>query len=354
MPLALAPRALHNRAMTHTIDHIGVIGGGAWGTALAATARRAGRRVTLWARESEVVAAIADGRRNPDFLPGVDLPEGIAATTSLDAVTAVADAVLLVTPAQVMRAVCGRLALSWRPGVPAVVCAKGFETDGAIPMGQVVTETLPTAPLAILSGPTFAAEVARGLPTAVTLACSDRALGEALALALGTTTFRPYWSDDVVGVQVGGAVKNVLAIACGIVEGRGLGDNARAALVTRGLAELARLAAALGARPDTLMGLSGLGDLLLTATSLQSRNYSLGAALGQGRGLADVLGERRSVAEGVHTAAALVAMGTRLGVDLPIANAVHAVLSGQADLDRAIAGLLARPFRAEPDHGALG
>ncbi|MBB4266244.1 NAD(P)H-dependent glycerol-3-phosphate dehydrogenase [Roseospira visakhapatnamensis] len=340
--------------MTHDIDHIGVIGGGAWGTALAATARRAGRRVTLWAREADVAAAIARERRNPDFLPGVDLPEGITATTALEAVTADADAVLLVTPAQVLRGVCGRLAPTWRAGVPAVVCAKGFETEGGASMGQVVAETLPGAPLAVLSGPTFAAEVARGLPTAVTLACADRTLGEALARALGTATFRPYWSDDVVGVQVGGAIKNVLAIACGIVEGRGLGDNARAALVTRGLAELTRLAVALGARPETLMGLSGLGDLLLTATSLQSRNYSLGAALGQGRDLDAVLGERRSVAEGVHTAAALVEMGARLGVDLPIAGAVHAVLSGRAEVDRAIAGLLSRPFRAEPDAHPLG
>jgi len=339
--------------MTHALDHIGVIGGGAWGTALAATACRAGRRVTLWAREPEVVAAIATRHRNPDFLPGVVLPESLAATNALDEVIATADAVLLVTPAQALRQISRQVADAWRPDVPAVICAKGFETRTGATMGEVLAETLPSVPMAVLSGPTFAAEVARGLPTAITLACADQTLGEALVHALGTATFRPYWSDDVIGVQVGGAIKNVLAIACGIVEGRGLGDNARAALVTRGLAELTRLAASMGGRPETLMGLSGLGDLLLTATSLQSRNYSLGVALGEGKTLDHVLGERRSVAEGVHTAAAVVALGARLGVDLPIAGAVDAVLSGRADLDQAISGLLSRPFRSEPDHKPL-
>ncbi|MQX36088.1 NAD(P)H-dependent glycerol-3-phosphate dehydrogenase [Roseospira navarrensis] len=338
--------------MTHSIQHIGVLGGGAWGTALAVSARRAGRAVTLWAREPAVVEAINRTRENPDFLPAVDLPEGLAATPDRAAVTAGTDAVLLVTPAQALREVCQSLAPHWPEGLPAVVCAKGLETASGAMMGQVVAETLPQAPLAILSGPTFAREVATGLPTAVTLACADRPLGEALVGALGTPTFRPYWSDDVIGVQVGGAVKNVLAIACGIVEGRGLGDNARAALVTRGLAELSRLAAAMGGRADTLMGLSGLGDLLLTATSMQSRNYSLGVALGEGRTLDAVLGERRSVAEGVHTARAVVAMGERLGVDMPICAAVDAVLNQGADLQETIGALLARPFRPEPDRQA--
>jgi len=335
--------------MIHSIEHIGILGGGAWGTALAVAARRAGRKVTLWAREPDVVEAIANTRTNPDFLPGIDLPDGIAATTDAKAVIAETDAVLLVTPAQVLRQACANLEPHWRQGLPAVVCAKGLETSTGTMMGDVISETLPDAPLAILSGPTFASEVARGLPTALTLACADRALGNALVQALGSATFRPYWSDDVIGVQVGGAVKNVLAIACGIVEGRGLGDNARAALVTRGLAELSRLAAAMGGRADTLMGLSGLGDLLLTATSMQSRNYSLGFALGQGRTLTDVLGERRSVAEGVHTARAVADMGARLGVDLPISGAVDAVLNQGADLEQTIQALLSRPFRPEPD-----
>jgi len=335
--------------MIHSIEHIGILGGGAWGTALAVAVRRAGRRVTLWAREPDVVEAIARTRTNPDFLPGINLPDGITATTDAKAVIAEADAVLLVTPAQVLRRACADLEPHWRQGLPAVVCAKGLETATGAMMGVVISETLPKAPLAILSGPTFASEVARGLPTALTLACADRTLGDALVQALGSATFRPYWSDDVIGVQVGGAVKNVLAIACGIVEGRGLGDNARAALVTRGLAELSRLAAAMGGRADTLMGLSGLGDLLLTATSMQSRNYSLGFALGQGRALADVLGERRSVAEGVHTARAVADMGARLGVDLPISGAVDAVLNQGADLEQTIKALLSRPFRPEPD-----
>ncbi|MBB4286575.1 NAD(P)H-dependent glycerol-3-phosphate dehydrogenase [Roseospira goensis] len=336
------------------LDRIGILGAGAWGTALAATARRAGRGVTLWAREPDVAAAITHDHVNPDFLPGIVLPEGLAATTNPGAVLDAADAVLLVTPAQHVRTVCAGLAARWPAGLPAVICAKGLETASGATMGEVLAETLPQAPCAVLSGPTFATEVARGLPTAVTLACADRALGEALVHGLGTATFRPYWTDDVIGVQVGGAVKNVLAIACGIVEGRGLGDNARAALITRGLAELSRLAVAMGGRPDTLRGLSGLGDLMLTATSMQSRNYSLGVALGQGRTLTDILGARRSVAEGVHTARAVAAMGARLGVDLPISEAVDAVLNAGADLDSTIQGLLSRPFRAEPDQSAVG
>ncbi len=340
-------------ARTVPIRRLGVIGGGAWGTALAASARRAGRAVSLWAREPEVAEGLAAGRGNPLFLPDVDLPDGIEASTDAATVVGAADAVLLVTPAQVLRRVCADLAPVWPAGVPAVICAKGLETESGATMLEAVSDSLPGVPLAVMSGPTFAAEVARGLPAAVTLACADRALGEALVEALGTPAFRPYWSDDLVGVQIGGAVKNVLAIACGIVEGRGLGDNARAALITRGLAELSRLAAALGGRPDTLTGLSGLGDLILTASSSQSRNYSLGVALGQGRHLDDVLGERRSVAEGVHTARAVVAMGRRLGVDLPISAAVDAVLNHGADLDEAIRGLLARPFRAEPDRSQV-
>jgi len=335
------------------MQRLGVIGGGAWGTALAATARRAGRDVALWAREPEVAESLNAGRGNPLFLPDVALPEGIAAGTDAAAVVRDADAVLLVTPAQVLRTVCADLAPHWPAGVPAVICAKGLETEGGATMLDAVADSLPGVPLAVLSGPTFAAEVAQGLPAAVTLACRDRSLGETLVEALGTPAFRPYWSDDLVGVQVGGAVKNVLAIACGIVEGRGLGDNARAALITRGLAELSRLAAAMGGRPETLMGLSGLGDLILTASSSQSRNYSLGVALGQGRALSEVLGERRSVAEGVHTARAVVAMGERLGVDMPISAAIDAVLNRNADLDETIRGLLSRPFRAEPDRSPV-
>ncbi|MCW2235913.1 NAD(P)H-dependent glycerol-3-phosphate dehydrogenase [Azospirillum canadense] len=328
-------------------QRIGVIGGGAWGTALALAALRAGREAVLWAREPAVVEAINGGHENRDYLPGVPLPADLRATGDLSAVGA-CDAVLLVTPAQHLRAGCTQLSSHLRPGTPVVICAKGIELDSHVLMSEAAEAALPAGtPLAVLSGPTFAAEVARGLPTAVTLACADPTIGSALVEALGSRTFRPYLSDDVIGSQVGGAVKNVLAIACGVVEGRQLGDNARAALITRGLAEITRLALALGGRAETLMGLSGLGDLTLTCSSLQSRNMSLGAALGAGRTLAEVLGERRSVAEGVYTAAAVVGLAAKRGVDMPICAAVDAILNRGAGLDDTIAGLLARPFRGE-------
>ncbi|NUB26995.1 NAD(P)H-dependent glycerol-3-phosphate dehydrogenase [Azospirillum brasilense] len=326
---------------------IGVIGGGAWGTALALAALRAGREALLWAREPAVVESVNTAHENRDFLPGVTLPVELRATGDLAEVAA-CDAILLVTPAQHLRSACASLAAHLRPGTPLVICAKGIELDSHALMSEAAAAALPAGtPLAVLSGPTFAAEVARGLPTAVTLACADAALGARLVEALGSRTFRPYLSDDVVGSQIGGAVKNVLAIACGVVEGRKLGDNARAALITRGLAEITRLALALGGRPETLMGLSGLGDLTLTCSSLQSRNMSLGAALGAGRTLAEVLAERRSVAEGVYTAAAVVGLAGKKGVDMPLCAAVDAILNRGAGLDATIDGLLSRPFREE-------
>jgi glycerol-3-phosphate dehydrogenase (NAD(P)+) len=328
------------------LQRIGVMGGGAWGTALALTARRAGRDVILWAREPEVVDSVNTRRTNDLFLPGIALDGDIRATAD-QAEAASADAVLLVTPAQHLRAGCRALAPFWRSGTPAVICSKGIETSSFALMQQVVADELPEAVIAVLSGPTFAIEVARGLPTAVTLACSNPGLGQALVEALGTASFRPYLSDDPIGAQVGGAVKNVLAIACGIVEGRGLGDNARAALITRGLAEMTRLAMAQGGRRETLMGLSGLGDLILTASSTQSRNYSLGFALGQGASLAEILGGRHSVTEGVHSAAAVVGMASANSIEMPICAAIDAVLNRGADLDGAIRTLLARPFRSE-------
>ncbi|PWC54740.1 NAD(P)H-dependent glycerol-3-phosphate dehydrogenase [Azospirillum sp. TSO22-1] len=334
-------------AEARSFTRIGVVGGGAWGTALALAALRAGRDTLLWAREPAVVEAIRRDRENRDYLPGVPLPAGLAVTSDL-ADLAGCDALLLVTPAQHLRPACAALAPHLKPGAPTVICAKGIEIDTQALMHEAVEAALPAGtPLAILSGPTFAAEVARGLPTAVTLACRDAAIGTALVEALGSRTFRPYLTDDVVGAQIGGAVKNVLAIACGVVEGRKFGDNARAALITRGLAEITRLALRLGARPETLMGLSGLGDLTLTCSSLQSRNMSLGAALGQGRTLDEVLGERRSVAEGVWTARAVVALAARLGVEMPICAAVDAILNRGASVDETIQGLLARPFREE-------
>jgi glycerol-3-phosphate dehydrogenase (NAD(P)+) len=325
---------------------IGVVGGGAWGSALAMVARRADAGVLLWAREPEVVAAINGGRGNPLFLPDVALDPAIAATGDLvDLVRAAL--LLLVVPAQHLRAVTAALAPHLAPTTPVVMCAKGIETGSAKLMTELVAETLPGRPMAVLSGPTFAREVALGLPTAVTVASRDAALAAELARRLGGRAFRPYASDDPVGTEIGGAVKNVLAIACGIAMGRGLGDNARAALITRGLAEMIRFGVAKGGRRETLIGLSGLGDLTLTCTSEQSRNLSLGMALGRGRALADIVAERRSIAEGVDSAAALVALAGRLGVEMPIAGAVDAVLNRGADIDATIVGLLQRPFRTE-------
>ena len=328
------------------LQSIGVIGAGAWGTALAQTARLAGRDVVLWAREPEVVAEINTQHCNTPFLPGVTLDGGLVATDDLARIAS-ADVILMVAPAQHV----GRVAAALRPhlktSTPIVICAKGLEQASGKFMGEVLAEALPQTPLAVLSGPSFAGEVARGLPAALTLACADEVLGRRLVDAIGYRNFRLYWSSDVVGAQLGGALKNVLAIAAGIVDGKALGASAHAALVTRGFAEMRRFGAALGARPETLVGLSGLGDLLLTCGSPQSRNMSLGRALAQGQTLDAVLGSRRSVAEGVYTAAAVVKVATERGVEMPIATAVHAIVEGRVVVDQAIDALLSRPFRAE-------
>jgi glycerol-3-phosphate dehydrogenase (NAD(P)+) len=329
-----------------TFNSIGIVGGGAWGTALGQTLRLAGRDVTLWAREPEVVAEINAAHANTPFLPGVALDPQLQATGNLTAIAA-CDVVLMVAPAQHVRAACAALAPHFAAGKPLVMCAKGLEQATGKLLGEVAAEALPQAALAILSGPSFAADVVRGLPAALTLACADEALGTRLVDSLGYRQFRLYRSTDVIGVQLGGAVKNVLAVAAGIVEGRGLGASAHAALVARGFAELRRFGEALGARPDTLMGLSGLGDLLLTCGSPQSRNMSLGRALGQGQTLEAVLGGRRSVAEGVYTAAAVARVAAAKGIDMPISSAVAAIVAGKATVDESIEALLSRPFRAE-------
>jgi len=327
---------------------ISIIGAGAWGTALALAARRAGNDVTLWAYEADIVAAINDAHENTLYLPGVTLDPAIRATADL-AEAASADALLLAAPAQHMRTTIAPLAGHLPPATPLIVCAKGIEQETLALMSEAVAAIFPQTPVFILSGPTFAADVAAGRPTAVTLAGSDLAAAQVLADRLSSDRFRPYSGDDVIGAQIGGAIKNVLAIACGIAEGRGFGDNARAALVTRGLAELTRLCLAKGGRAETMMGLSGLGDLVLTCTSTQSRNYSLGLALGVGRTLAEILVERHSVAEGVYTASAAVALAAKLGIEMPIATAVDAVLNKGADINVVIEALLARPLRAEAD-----
>ncbi len=328
------------------MTRVAVLGGGSWGTALAQAVSQANHEVVLWARDQGLVDEINAGHENPRYLPGMPLDPGIRATGDL-ASAAACEILLLVVPAQHLRALAERLAAVLPKDRPLVICSKGIERGSGALMSEVLAEVLPGQPLAVLSGPTFAAEVARGLPCAVTLACTEQSVGLPLLNTLGGRRFRPYLSDDVTGVEVGGAVKNVIAIACGIVIGRGLGENARAALITRGLAEVVRLNRAKGGRAETSMGLSGLGDLTLTCCGPQSRNYSLGVALGEGRALTDVLGERHTVAEGVFTAEAVSALAARLGVDMPICEAVHAVLHLGADLGVTIAGLLARPFRSE-------
>jgi len=330
-----------------TFQHFGVIGAGAWGTALAQALRRAGRDVTLWAREEELVGKINTQHENTTYLSGVALDEQLKATNDLAALKA-CDAWLLVTPVQHTRIVCAQLdALGASSSIPVVLCSKGIEIGTLKFPSMLVCETLAGHPVAVLSGPSFAIEVARDQPTAVTLACASEDLGHGLCHAVGSRAFRPYYSADVIGAQIGGAIKNVMAVATGIATGCNMGENARAALITRGLAEMMRLGAAMGAQAETLMGLSGLGDLVLTCSSTQSRNMSLGQALGQGRKLADILAERKSVAEGVPTTAAAAALAELKGVDMPIVRAVDSVLNQGARVQDVIAGLLGRPLKAE-------
>jgi glycerol-3-phosphate dehydrogenase (NAD(P)+) len=329
------------------VRRIAIIGGGAWGTALALVAARAGAEVTLWARDPAIVAGINERHENAVYLPGIPLDRAIAATSELQVALGGADAALLVVPAQFMRGVLGLAKPLLPRSLPLLLCAKGIEAESFRTMSELLAETAPDSAIAVLSGPSFAGEVARDLPTAVTIASHDAALAEAFTTALGTARFRPYRSADPIGVEVGGALKNVLAIACGIVEGRGLGDNARAALITRGLSEMIRLGRAKGAEAETFRGLSGLGDLVLTCTAGQSRNYTLGAALGRGMTLAAALAGRRSVVEGVATAAAVARLAARLGVEMPITAAVEGVLHRGMPIDAMIEALLSRPYRSE-------
>ena len=335
-----------NAALPPALQKLAVVGAGSWGSALASVCCKAGREVTLWGRDADLVETINRDHENPAYLPGIALAPGIRATTKLQDLAA-AELCLLVVPAQALRGLAAKLAGVLGPSVPVVLCAKGIEADSGLLMTEVAAEALPGHPQAVLSGPTFAAEVARGLPTAVTLASSDGALAARLAETLGSRSFRPYVSDDPLGAEIGGTVKNVLAIACGIVAGRRLGDNARAALVTRGLAEMTRLALTRGGKPETMMGLSGLGDLTLTCTATQSRNYSFGLALGEGQSLEAALAASRGVVEGRFSAAAVAAMATSLEIEMPICAAVDAVVNRAADLEETIAKLLARPFKAE-------
>ena len=321
---------------------LAVLGGGAWGTALANVLAR--QPVILWARDRDHVARMQAERENTRNQPGVPLAGGVAVTADM-AACAQADIVLAVIPTQALRSVLREARAVLKPDVTLILCAKGIERGTSAFPSEIAANECPAAQVAALSGPSFADDVARGLPTAVTLACADGAKAEALCEIVGSRTFRPYASADVRGVEIGGAAKNVLAVACGIAEGRGLGASARAALTTRGFAELSRFGAALGARPETLTGLSGLGDLLLTCGSAQSRNFSLGLAIGRDVAPAQAVAER--LAEGAWTAPVLVKMARDKGVAMPIAEAVDAILAGRTDVAGAVESLLARPYRRE-------
>jgi glycerol-3-phosphate dehydrogenase (NAD(P)+) len=323
-------------------NHIAVIGAGAWGTALALTCARAGRSVTLWEQDAANAAQLAQ-KRESLFLPGVRVDDGVTIAADL-AQASRAEAILLVVPAQAVRAVASMLAPLLAGGTPVIVCAKGIERGSKKFMSEVVAECAPRVTPAILSGPSFAADVARGMPTAVTLAASDGALAGALAQALGSAAFRPYHSSDIRGVEIGGAAKNVLAIAAGVVTGRGLGASALAALTTRGFAELVRFGNAYGAKPETMTGLSGLGDLLLTCSSPQSRNFSFGISLGRGEKPGAIRG---GLAEGTFTAPVLLDMARDRDVDMPISSAVAALLAEKMSVDAVIESLLTRPLKAE-------
>jgi glycerol-3-phosphate dehydrogenase (NAD(P)+) len=322
---------------------LGVIGGGAWGTALAQVAASGGRETLLWALEPEVVQSINERHENAVFLAGIPLSPSIHATGDLDALED-CEAWLVVTPAQHMRAVLERAP---KDGKPMVLCSKGIEERSGELLHHVAAHACPGATIAVLSGPTFAHEVARGLPTAVTLAAEDHSLAEHLRDCIALPTFRIYVSDDIAGAEIGGAVKNVLAIAGGVVEGKGLGQNARAALIGRGFAEMTRFGLACGAKRETLAGLSGLGDLVLTCSSASSRNYSLGKGIGEGRSAADLLSDRRTVAEGAFTAPVLARLAGERGIDMPIVQAVDDLIAGRADVDTVLGSLPSRPPRPE-------
>ena len=322
---------------------LGIVGGGAWGTALAQVAATGGRETMLWALEPEVVDAVNARHENPVYLAGIPLHPAIRATSDL-ADLEQCDAWLMVTPAQHMRSVLERAGGNNRP---LVLCSKGIEEGSGELLHRVAKQACPGAQVGVLSGPTFAHEVAKGLPTAVTLAAENDGLAQLLRDRIAQPTFRVYLTDDVAGAEIGGAVKNVLAIACGVVEGKGLGQNARAALIGRGFAEMTRFGMALGAKRETLAGLSGLGDLVLTCSSTSSRNYSLGKGIGEGRPAAELMANRKTVAEGAFTAPVLAKLAREKGIDMPIVAAVDALISGRASVDQVLDALLTRPPRAE-------
>jgi glycerol-3-phosphate dehydrogenase (NAD(P)+) len=330
-----------------TTQKAAVIGAGAWGTALAAMLARGGWDVTLWAREAEVASAINTAHENTQFLKGVALPHSLKASGDIALCLDGAELVLMVAPAQHTRAISAQMAPHLADGTQLFLCSKGVERKTAAFMTDVIREALPHGKPGVISGPTFAHEVAKGLPGAVTLACADIAEAEAWCGRIGQPHFRPYASDDLIGAEVGGAIKNIIAIACGIVDGRNLGENARAAVITRGMAEMLRFGEAHGARADTLMGLCGLGDLILTCSSRQSRNMSLGVALGEGQSAKEVMASRNTVAEGALSASVVARWARANGVAMPIVNAVDNMVNDGLSVDEAIETLLNRPFTVE-------
>ncbi len=325
---------------------IGVIGAGAWGTALSTVAARNGHEVALWDPVQDIAVAVNREHRHPFALKGVQLDPAIVGKGDLEE-TAAATILLVAVPAQSMRTALETLNHYIKPGTILVICAKGIEIGTGALMSDIAGQCAPQASTAILSGPTFASEVARGHPTAVTLATDEGEVGERIVHAIGSQSFRPYLSNDVIGTQVGGAIKNVLAIACGIARGRELGDIARSAVITRGIAEIGRLSLALGGKPETLMSLSGIGDVVLTCTSEQSRNYSLGVNIGAGQTLENAISEVGSTIEGIPTAASVTNLSSQHNIEMPISYAVNSILQGQTDIEATISGLLARPFRSE-------
>ncbi len=324
----------------------GIVGAGAWGTALSTVCRRAGLDTLVWAFEKEVSGDINSAHENKMFLPGVKLDESIAATSDFTDL-ADRDFLLLVIPTQFTRGVVSDLASHIKKDIPLVICSKGIEIKTGKLLSEVLDEIIPDNPLAALSGPSFAADVARGKPAAVTIAGEDKGCAKDIGMALGQEMFRPYWSGDLIGAQIGGAIKNVLAIGCGIAEGKAFGASAGAALITRGMAEMVQFAKAKGGHPTTLMGLCGLGDTVLTCTSTMSRNFSLGKALGEGQTMEDILKNRKSVSEGVYTSRIVVKLAGEFGFEMPICTAVHDILHKGADVDETIHGLLTRPFSEE-------
>ena len=328
------------------MNHIGIIGAGAWGTALALAAIRANLKTTLWSISPEEVEVINQRHEHRDRLPGIALPSSLVATID-PAELAGAEGFILVPPAQFMRSTCATFSKVLPSHVPLIIASKGIENESAHLMSAVVRDFFPNNPLLVLSGPSFAMDVAKGLPTALTLAAENIETAEKISESLSSSSFRPYASDDIIGVQIGGACKNIIAIACGIIEGRGLGDNARAAIVARGLMEIARLGCAMGAKQETFLGLSGMGDIMLTSLCSQSRNKSFGVAVGKGTPLKELLSNQNTLTEGVHTVSGTVLLAKKYGVEMPITFAMDALLNKGASMDALIEGLLMRPLQRE-------